>query len=322
MRKIFLAGISLFMLFGLASCGNNVVVEQNTTSLEVGMKGIVWKDFITLENPDKYKITCDASNVDINVLGDYTVTYSIQNKDNNKVIKQDFIFTVEDTIAPKITVKEDIEVVLNTDFDPMEFIKIKDNYDKLTEENVEIQNTVDTTTLGEYTVTYTVKDASGNETIKTIPVTVIEEMTPKRMEEKLAEQPVFITSTKYVVQDTRYKALYPDMLQVIIKNNGEDKIRDAVIAFAAWDKNGLPLRIKGQYDFSTGPYIKQVAYDDINLVPGSTFGNGYGFSIDEDNNINNFRAIVVSYTTFDDETWENPVYSNWCELFEGTEYVW
>lgn len=112
------------------------------------------------------------------------------------------------------------------------------------------------------------------------------------------------------------------MLQVIIKNNGEDKIRDAVIAFAAWDKNGLPLRIKGQYDFSTGPYIKQVAYDDINLVPGSTFGNGYGFSIDEDNNINNFRAIVVSYTTFDDETWENPVYSNWCELFEGTEYVW
>lgn len=137
------------------------------------------------------------------------------------------------------------------------------------------------------------------------------------LEKLINNQDVTITSTKYVVQDENYKSLYPDMLQAVISNKTKEDIRDAMVAFVAWDANGLPVKIKGSIDFSEGAYIREVNYSDINLVPNSSFGDNSGFSIDENCSIDEFKAIVVSYTTFDDETWENPHYEDWCKQFEG-----
>lgn len=33
--------------------------------------------------------------------------------------------------------------------------------------------------------------------------------------------------------------------------------------------------------------------------------------------IKSFKAIVVSYETFDGDTWDNPYYEDFCSLYEG-----
>lgn len=137
---------------------------------------------------------------------------------------------------------------------------------------------------------------------------------------QIEAQEVRITATRYVVQSDEYKALYPDMLQAVITNDSDRDIKDAVVAFVAWDENGLPVNIKGQFDFTNGSYVKKVNYAGINLIPGKSFGENQGFSLEENNKIETFLAIVVSYEDFDGNTWENPLFSEWCRRYEGVRY--
>ncbi len=139
----------------------------------------------------------------------------------------------------------------------------------------------------------------------------------KELSGLLKAEPVFIKSTKYIVQDEKYKTLYPDMLQAVIQNNTKEDIKSAMVAFAAWDKNGLPVKIKGHLSFDDGVYIAEVDYSDINLAAGGTYGKDSGFQLDENLEIETFKAIVVSYETYDGTEWENPHYKNFCSLYEG-----
>ena len=139
------------------------------------------------------------------------------------------------------------------------------------------------------------------------------------LEQRLQQQPLAVISTDYIVQDEQYKALYPDMLQAVLKNGAGSDIKDAIVAFVGWDKNNLPVKIKGSIDFSDGSYVREVNYADINLIPGDTFGKNSGFEIDENCGIETFKAIAVSYETFEGDTWENPYYDAWKELYEGNK---
>lgn len=139
-------------------------------------------------------------------------------------------------------------------------------------------------------------------------------------EKLLSEQPLYISSTEYVVQSEESKVLFPDMLQAIITSNSTEDIKDAVVAFVAWDNNNLPVKIQTQFDFSGGSYIKQVSYKDINLVNGASYGENGGYTLDENSNISKFKAIVVSYETFDSNIWGNPYYENFKTTYEGKKY--
>ena len=147
--------------------------------------------------------------------------------------------------------------------------------------------------------------------------TRVENASAEELEASLASQPVFVSNTNYAVQNDRYKSIYPDLLQAIIQNNSEEDIRDAVLAFVAWDSNGLPVKIKGQMSFNDPTYVTEVLLEDINLVPGSSYGDSQGYAIDENCAIESFKAMVVSYTTFEDKTWENSEYKAFCDLYEG-----
>lgn len=157
-------------------------------------------------------------------------------------------------------------------------------------------------------------------TSTTKPETSIEPtMTEDKLLSQIDAQELKVIKTKYVVQDEEYKSLYPDMLQAVIQNDTSYDIKNALVAFVAWDSNNLPVKIKGSIDFSDGSYIKKVNYGDINLVPGEKFGESSGSAVDENCNIETFKAIVVSYETFDGTTWENPLYEDWCEFYEGVK---
>lgn len=131
---------------------------------------------------------------------------------------------------------------------------------------------------------------------------------------------ITVLETIYTVQDEEYKSLYPDLLQAIIQNNTDRDIKDAVIAFVAWDVNNLPVKLRGTIDFGDGSYIKEVSYNGINLIGGATYGENSGFEIDESINVDEFKAIVISYEDFDGETWDNPYYKNFKEKYEGKKY--
>ncbi len=138
---------------------------------------------------------------------------------------------------------------------------------------------------------------------------------PEDLEAALAAQPVRVTSAEHVVQ--AHNLLFPDMLQAILQNDTQDDIRDAVVAFAAWDEHGLPVKIKGEFDFSDGNYVKKVDYDDINLAAGTSFGENQGFSLDGNCKIKTVRAILVSYCTFDGKSWNNPHFKTFIDLYKG-----
>lgn len=175
---------------------------------------------------------------------------------------------------------------------------------------------VTTTTTTEAT-TETTTEATTVETTTetTLSRTIIADQS--KLESLLKQQPLYVSKTKYVVQDRYYKALYPDMLRAVIFNKSHEDIKSAVVAFVAWDKNNLPVKIKGDIDFSDGAYIQYVNYNDINLVHGKTYGNRSGFSINYRCNIKKFKAAVVGYETFDGKEWMNPYFSAWEDMYGG-----
>lgn len=182
------------------------------------------------------------------------------------------------------------------------------------ETNAESTTTVQatTTTTTEATTT-TTTEATTTETTINRMVTV----NSKELDELIAKQPVYIKSTKYVVQDSRFKTLYPDLLQAIIMNNSKDDIKNAIVVFVAWDENNLPVKIKGEYDYSDGDYIAKCNYDGINLIPGKTYGKDSGLALAEGLKIKKFKAIVYEYETFDGTTWTNPYYHAWSTMYGG-----
>lgn len=84
------------------------------------------------------------------------------------------ITSTEDTTKPFIRGAYDIEVELGSDFDALEGVVAIDNADGDITANIEVEDTVDTSEAGLYTVTYRVKDSAGNITEVTRQVNVIE----------------------------------------------------------------------------------------------------------------------------------------------------
>ena len=187
---------------------------------------------------------------------------------------------------------------------------------KETTSEAEIEETstaeVTTTTTTEATTTTTTEETTTETTISRTVTVGIDEL-----DELIAKQPVYVSSTEYVVQDSNYKTLYPDLLQAVITNNSEDDIKDAVVVFVAWDENDLPVKIKGQFDFSDGDYLIKCNYSGINLVPGKSYGEDSEMPLDDSMNISKFKAIVYSYETFEGTTWTNPYYHAWSAMYGG-----
>ena len=146
-------------------------------------------------------------------------------------------------------------------------------------------------------------------------------ITIEELNSQLAQQPIFIVDTEYVIQDDNFKTLYPDLLTVSIKNNTDQDIKNVVVSFVAWDENNLPVKIEGQFDFSDTTYVKKVNFSDINLVAGGTFDENSGLALSENSKTKTFKAIVESYETFDGTTWKNPYYDEFCTLYEGKKLI-
>ena len=126
-------------------------------------------------------------------------------------------------------------------------------------------------------------------------------------------QSVTVENVSIQVQSSEYKALYPDMIQAVIKNNSNKTIKNFSIGFTAWDSNGYPIKIKGNIDFSDGAYVYLGKSEDANILSGATYGQNKGWELDENHNISTIYGCVKSVTFYDGSTWDNPYYDYWVD---------
>jgi hypothetical protein len=111
-----------------------------------------------------------SGNVNVNSVGDYTVTYSASDLSGNTATSTRVV-TVKDTVGPVIIINGETSVThegatVYSDAGAT----ASDALDGIV--TVSVGNMVVVTATGEYTVTYTAKDSTGNTTISTRSVTV------------------------------------------------------------------------------------------------------------------------------------------------------
>ncbi|ERJ11087.1 right-handed parallel beta-helix repeat-containing protein [Haloplasma contractile] len=150
----------------------DLFIEVNTVDVN-WLEGISANDTLSRMKA----IQVDTSNVDLKSKGTYTVTYTVEDFVGN-ITTETITVTVQDTIAPEITVIEHPTFEIGTT-EPnwLDYVTASDLYDQ----DVTITHDaalVDMNTVGVFTVTVTATDDAGNEATETITVTIKDTIAP------------------------------------------------------------------------------------------------------------------------------------------------
>ena len=107
--------------------------------------------------------------VDTDVVGQYTVTYNVSDANSNAAVEVIRTVNVVDTTIPVITLLGDATVTIEVGSTYTDAgATALDNYDGDITSSIVTVNTVDTSTVGTYTVSYDVSDANNNDAVQVI----------------------------------------------------------------------------------------------------------------------------------------------------------
>ncbi|MDG1793574.1 MAG: DUF5011 domain-containing protein [Flavobacteriaceae bacterium] len=124
-------------------------------------------------------IVTDVSTVDTQTVGSYTVSYNVSDASGNAATEVTRTVNVVDTTIPVITLEGEPSVTVEVGTAYVDGgATATDNYDDdtiLTASIVTDVSTVDTQTVGSYTVTYNVSDASGNAATEVTRTVIVED---------------------------------------------------------------------------------------------------------------------------------------------------
>lgn len=126
-----------------------------------------------------------------------------------------------------------------------------------------------------------------------------------------AEQKLTVEKTQIIVQDKQYKSLYPDLISAVVKNNTDETVRNFVVSFLAYDKNGYPVKIESQTSFTGGAYTMEATSEDANILPGDEYGSKSGWRLADPHDITYVLACVKEATFYNGETWVNDYEPIW-----------
>lgn len=164
--------------------------------------------------------------VDTSKIGTYELTYTAKQKKKTKSITR--TVTVKDSVSPTITMNGDAEIKIAQGSKYQELGCVAtDNYDGDITTKVTIENNIDTSTKGTYTIKYTATDSSGNTTTKERAVNVVESGTKGISTEKPAGLPVLMyhffydKTTGASAKDGNYMEIhdFEDQLKYLTENN-------------------------------------------------------------------------------------------------------
>ena len=129
-----------------------------------------------IDNYDNDVEITTTGTVDSDIVGSYTITYTATDSSGNTSTATRVV-NVVDTTSPTITVTGDNPMTIevgSTFTDPG--ATVIDNYDNDVE--ITTTGTVDSDTVGSYTITYTATDSSGNTSTATRVVNVVDTTSP------------------------------------------------------------------------------------------------------------------------------------------------
>ena len=121
-----------------------------------------------------------VNSVDTSTVGTYTVTYNVTDANGNKATEVTRTVNVVDTTVPVITLLGETPVTVEVGSTYTDAgVTASDNYDGNLTTSIVTVNSVDTSTVGTYTVTYNVTDANGNKATEvTRTVNVVDTTAP------------------------------------------------------------------------------------------------------------------------------------------------
>ena len=156
------------------------VITANDVTLTVGdefkaLDGVTAEDKEDGNLSDKVKVI--ENNVDTTIPGEYSVTYQVSDSQGATVTKKIKVTVLMKLVSinhpPQINASDKV-IKLGSTFNPLENVTVYDEEDlDLTHKLEVIENNVDTTIPGEYSVTYRVSDSQGATVTKKIKVTVL-----------------------------------------------------------------------------------------------------------------------------------------------------
>ncbi len=132
------------------------------------------KNGITATDPEDGDITNLIQvngTVNTKIAGSYILTYSVTDSDGNKVTNPCTI-TVRTNDKPVITGATDKTILLGSSFDPKAGVSASDTEDGNITAGLTVVGSVNTSKVGVYSLTYTVKDSDGNTTSLVRKITV------------------------------------------------------------------------------------------------------------------------------------------------------
>lgn len=171
-------------------------------------------------------------------------------------------------------------------------------------------------------------DATTEAASATEPADSSDAISAEELEAQLAQQPMTILNTEVTNgYDDRFDLSFSTAIALphILNQSGSD-IKYLEIQMAGWDENNLPVKLQSTYmSYSTSENII-ITFDGVNMVDGMELNTDdadyfYLIAVDDSCRLAKAKCIVTKYTTYDGDTWENPLFSAWKETYVGKKLV-
>lgn len=251
---------------------------KDVTSLEYNnytLADFLKENITCKENTCTYKkVNIEYTISEVTSLGNQDLNVSIKYKD--KEYQKTYNVEIVDKKAPEIKLKERIVYLdKNASFKPEEYIEsVSDNFDTLTNEQVEIENNLDSKTSGEYEVIYKLKDNSNNETEAKLKVIV-------RGNTSSSNEPKPSTSNINIESDFSWKLETSGIVNISrVINNDNQKDNFSKDLKESWVTN---LTIKNNFQAKYNVELEYiVTKDNQEFKKGKTTitKNNYDFNLD------------------------------------------
>ena len=249
-------------------------------------------------------VVVGGDTVDTSIVGTYTVTYNVSDSNSNAAVQVTRIVSVVDTTVPLITLTGEPTVTTEvgaTYTDPG--ATATDNYDPALTVVVG-GDTVDTTTLGTYTVTYNVSDSNSNAAVQvTRIVSVVDTTVP--VITLTGEPTVTIeVGATYTEQGATATDNYDSALTVVV---GGDAVNTAIVdtytvTYNVSDSNGnaaVQVTITVSVVDTTVPVITLTGEPTVTIEVGATYTEQGATATD---NYDPALTVVVGGDTVDTTT--------------------
>lgn len=177
MKQLFI--VLMIVLVFLTGCSQttefNPKIKQIINKIEVYSEYDPLS-FVSNISSDDVIIEVVDNPIDITKPGNYNITYSISNKDNQSV-ELSYLVAVVDETKPTIQLITDITTNVNQEIDFSNFVTVSDNYDTNLSNNLTINGNYNLNEAGEYQVQLQVTDSSNNTAVKTVTIYVVKDET-------------------------------------------------------------------------------------------------------------------------------------------------